>query len=269
MNANFKPFVALSLLAMMTLPSVSTQAEESIMSKPASSVDLKALMTSKQAEQPTQATETNPGLTRLDRFVDDLQTFEAGFRQVVFDANKEMVEQSSGYVMIQPPGRFRWEYLDPYPQLILSDGKELWMYDQDLEQVTIQPVDDKLASSPALVLTNRDDLEKNFQLIDLGKRDGHYWVEMQPREQGEFERIWLAFSTDPVDQASLSGMELHDSFGQSTQLWFVGNKRNEGLRSTVFRFVIPEGVDVIRNNGDAAEAEPEPVPAMPPLNMDL
>lgn len=279
MNVLFKPLVSqrqpqilLVMLVLLVFAPVMVQAEQSVMSDPETRLDLQTPVNSDADTEVTASGEENPAIKRLERFLDGLETFEAGFRQIVFDANQEVVERSSGYVMLQPPGRFRWEYLDPYPQLILSDGVELWMYDQDLEQVTVQPVDKKLASSPALVLTNRQDLEANYTLFDLGNRDGHYWVELQPKKDSEFERIWLAFTTDPLDASVLSGMELRDSFGQSTQLWFTGHRRNQGLKGTVFRFVVPEGVDVIRNTRDeegGPVTQPKPNPAMPTLQMDL
>lgn len=263
------------LAAAMLLSASMVQADSSVMSEPSGSLDLKALIGQDTNQERTEDQAVEKGgtssIARLERFIDGLETFEAGFKQIVFDSNEEVVEKSSGYLMIQPPGKFRWEYLDPYPQLIISDGAELWMYDRDLEQVTIQPVDKKLASTPALVLTNRKDLDENYQLFDLGERDGHYWVEMQPKREGEFERIWLAFTTGPLEESVFAGMELRDSFGQSTQLWFVGQRRNKGLKSTVFRFVIPEGVDVIRNASDEEKesTDQQPSPAMPKLELDL
>lgn len=133
------------------------------------------------------------------------------------------------------PGRFRWEVLRPDDQLILSDGKQVWFHDRDLDQVTVRPLGDLMGSSPAAILFGSDALEREFALRDLGLRDGVSWIEASPlRRDAGFERILIG-----LRQGLPIAMEVNDSFGQTTRLNFESIRRDPQPDLTQFRFVAP------------------------------
>ena len=168
-------------------------------------------------------------------------TARANFAQIVLDKNMKMLQQATGTMQFARPGKFRWEYEKPYEQVIVSDGERVWLYDKDLNQVTVRKYDRALGSSPAALLAGSNEIEKDYQLASLGNRDGLDWLEAIPRTQDTaFERIRLGFG-----KSGLEAMELRDQFGQITVIKFSTIERNTGLSSEAFRFTPPKGADVI------------------------
>ena len=168
-------------------------------------------------------------------------TARAHFAQIVLDRNMKMLQQATGTMQFSRPGRFRWEYDRPYEQLIVGDGSKVWLYDKDLNQVTVRRFDRALGSSPAALLAGSDDIEKNYRLTSLGSQDGLDWLEAVPRTQDTaFERVKLGFG-----KAGLEAMELRDQFGQITVIKFSTIERNPKLPPESFRFTPPKGADVI------------------------
>ena len=168
-------------------------------------------------------------------------TARAHFAQVVLDRNMKMLQQATGTMQFSRPGRFRWEYDRPYEQTIVSDGSKVWLYDKDLNQVTVRRFDRALGSSPAALLAGSDDIEKSYRLTSLGNQDGLDWLEAVPRTQDTaFERVKLGFG-----KSGLESMELRDQFGQITVIKFSTIERNPRLPPETFRFTPPKGADVI------------------------
>jgi len=168
-------------------------------------------------------------------------TARAHFAQIVLDRNMKMLQQATGTMQFSRPGRFRWEYDRPYEQTIVSDGSKVWLYDKDLNQVTVRRFDRALGSSPAALLAGSDDIEKSYRLTSLGNQDGLDWLEAVPRTQDTaFERVKLGFG-----KAGLEAMELRDQFGQITVIKFSTIERNPKLSPESFRFTPPKGADVI------------------------
>ena len=168
-------------------------------------------------------------------------TARAHFAQIVLDRNMKMLQQATGTMQFSRPGRFRWEYDRPYEQVIVSDGSKVWLYDKDLNQVTVRRLDRALGSSPAALLAGSDDIEKSYRLSSLGNQDGLDWLEAVPRTQDTaFERVKLGFG-----KAGLEAMELRDPFGQITVIKFSTIERNTRLPPETFRFTPPKGADVI------------------------
>jgi outer membrane lipoprotein carrier protein len=168
-------------------------------------------------------------------------TARAHFAQIVLDRNMKMLQQATGTMQFSRPGRFRWEYDRPYEQVIVSDGSKVWLYDKDLNQVTVRRLDRALGSSPAALLAGSDDIEKSYRLSSLGNQDGLDWLEAVPRTQDTaFERVKLGFG-----KAGLEAMELRDPFGQITVIKFSTIERNTRLPPESFRFTPPKGADVI------------------------
>lgn len=188
------------------------------------------------------AAAADTGRERLDAFLAETHTLRADFSQALYDENLKPLEESRGRMQIQRPGRFRWDYETPYPQVIVADGANVWIYDSELEQVTIRALGDAVGNTPALLLTSDRPLEESFAVRDLGLQGALAWVELTPRESEEatFSSVRLGFS-----DRSLEMMELKDSFGQLTQLSFSGVEKNPQLDETLFSFTPPDGVDVI------------------------
>jgi outer membrane lipoprotein carrier protein len=168
-------------------------------------------------------------------------TARAQFAQIVLDRNMKRLQQATGTMQFSRPGRFRWEYDPPHEQLIVGDGKRVWLYDKELNQVTVRRVDRALGSSPAAILAGSNDIEKDYALSAVGGREGLEWLEAVPRAQDTaFERIRLGFS-----KTGLQAMELRDQFGQITVIKFSTMERNVKLPGELFRFTPPKGADVI------------------------
>lgn len=184
---------------------------------------------------------------RLERFTSDLESFTAGFVQTLYDENQEPVEESHGRAWLQRPGLFRWEYEKPYEQTIVADGEQLWIHDEDLEQVTIRKVERALGTAPIMLLSESEPLSEQFEITDRGEREGLYWVELRPKvEDTDFRRIFLG-----LDDESLKVMELRDRFDQATQIRFHHVRMNPEIADDRFEFTPPEGVDVIGEGSDA------------------
>jgi outer membrane lipoprotein carrier protein len=180
-------------------------------------------------------------LDRLQAFTDDLRSFSAEFEQTRYDENQQPVRESSGMAYLQRPGKFRWDYQEPYNQVIVADGNRLWIYDADLEQVTVRKAKQALATAPIMLLSGEAPLSEQFEMRDLGQRERLHWVELQPKvDDSDFERIFLG-----LDDQGLRVMELRDRFDQTTQIRFSEVRMNSDIDPSRFEFEPPEGVDVV------------------------
>lgn len=179
----------------------------------------------------------------LQNFLQDLQTFQAHFEQTLYSEDKELLEESSGEVYIQRPNQFRWVYEQPYEQLIVADGKQVWIYDYDLEQVTVKTLNDALGKTPAVLLSNENaEVEKNFSIEPINNESKYTFIALTPKEETSFKSIRLS-----LDGKQLRGFELIDNLGQRTYMRFSNAQRNPSLKNDLFEFEPPEGVDVIRD----------------------
>jgi len=177
---------------------------------------------------------------RLDTALDSLSSLRAEFRQVVTDAGGERTESAEGSVSLARPGRFRWDYRTP-AQLIVSDGTTVWLYDEDLAQVTVRPAADSLAGTPALLLSGQADLAGAFQISDGGEEGGFSWSRLRPKDaDSDFTELRVG-----VAGSELRRMTLLDKLGQTTQLEFSRIERNPRFEADTFKFVPPPGVDVV------------------------
>lgn len=178
---------------------------------------------------------------QLREFMTDIRTLSARFTQVVYDRAGRKTQDSQGTMQFSRPGRFRWVYEKPYSQVVVGDGKKLWIYDQDLEQVTVRKLDQAIGESPAALLAGSNDIEKLFNLREAGSSDGLEWLEATPKSrEGSFEKVRLGFK-----DGEIHAMEMRDNFGQTTRMRFSHLKRNPPLSNDLFRFTPPKGVDVI------------------------
>jgi len=177
----------------------------------------------------------------LDGFLKGLVSFQAKFVQRVTDEQGAQQQDSSGVVYLQRPGRFRWDYEKPYRQLIVADGKKVWVYDPELKQVTVKALDTALGNTPALLLGGDVDIGAHFDVSDGGTKDGLTWVWLKPKgRDNQYSAIGLGF-----DGERLAVMQLSDNLGQITSIRFSDEHRNPKLDPTLFEFTPPPGVDVL------------------------
>ena len=180
-------------------------------------------------------------IQRVERYVARLSTLRADFRQEILDAAGGVREQADGTLLLEKPGRFRWEYRHPSEQLLVSDGKTVWLYDADLEQVTVRSLGDSLSTTPAMLLSGRGGVDESFTAADGGQAGGLDWVELAPKlEETDFRLIRLGFRG-----SELARMDLVDRLGQTTRIDFLAVERNPRLPADSFTFVPPPGVDVV------------------------
>jgi len=189
---------------------------------------------------PALPAQAGAGLDRLNTFYRDVHSLRAHFDQMLLDSDGQMVQESSGTVAIERPDRFRWDYSKPYPQLIIGDGRRLWIYDSELEQVTVKRMDKAMGNAPALVLSGNRPLDEEFHIKELGRKDGLLWVQLTPkRPENDFKGVRIGFGK------YLERMDLEDNFGQVTRIHFTDFQRNPRLSPKLFHFVVPKGVDVV------------------------
>jgi outer membrane lipoprotein carrier protein len=177
----------------------------------------------------------------LKALLNQTTTAKARFAQSVLDKNNKTLQQATGTMEFSRPGRFRWEYNRPYEQTIVGDGSRLWIYDKDLNQVTVRKLDRALGASPAALLAGSNEIEKSYALKSAGGEGGLDWLEAIPKSQDTaFERIKLGFG-----KAGLEQMELKDQFGQTTHIKFADLERNVKIAPDSFKFTPPKGAAVI------------------------
>ncbi len=161
------------------------------------------------------------------------------------DGNPKISKTATGNFVFARPGKFIWSYVKPYEQLLQADGEKLYIYDKDLNQVTIRPLGNSLGSSPAAILfgsAGAADLDKNFNFKEVGAKQGLEWLEATPKaKDSQFETIGIGMK-DGVPVA----LELHDNFGQFSTLTLKNLEKNPTLKPEQFKFVVPAGADVFR-----------------------
>lgn len=182
----------------------------------------------------------------LQRLINAIESLSSPFTQTLLDEDNNLVEESSGHFYLQRPGKFRWNYVEPLPQEIVSDGLYIWIYDQELQQVSVKKLEHALGDSPALLLSSREPLEKNFHVQLQEKTAGTSWYLVSPRAtDGSFNAMRLA-----LQDGVIRLMELKDNFGQTTRIEFTGMLQNPVLQSSLFKLDVPPSVDVIRDLED-------------------
>ncbi len=177
----------------------------------------------------------------LKKFLDNLTTMEAHFVQTLKSPNKEEFERSEGKIWLTRPNRFRLTYQAPFEQIIVADGVKVWLYDKDLEQVTIKPQDDSIGSSPASLLAGARPFSEEFRVEELGPHEGFEWLNLYPRAaDASFDYIRVA-----MEGELLRAIEMIDGFGQQTRLYLDQIVLNEPINKSRYKFSPPPGVDVI------------------------
>ena len=191
---------------------------------------------------------TAPATTPLDKYLNDLKTLHTSFLQTLADGQGKEIDRATGTLIVQRPGKFSW---DIHPQtgdasksagqLMVSDGRNLWFYDRDLEQVTVKPVDAALSATPAMLLSGTVDVRKNFTLTLAGQREGLDWVLVEPHgTDADFKDALFGF-----DKGDLKRMILEDKLGQTATIMFDHIERNVPVSPQELDFKPPKGADVI------------------------
>lgn len=179
----------------------------------------------------------------LEQFYQSTQSLQAGFDQTIRNTRGKIIEKSIGSLILSRPDKFILEYTEPAEQKYISNGKTIWIYDVELEQVNIKNIDEGIGDSPALLLSSNANIYNHYVVSDVkvAHSDGLDWVQLLAREpEMTFEKVLLAFKGKVLMQ-----MTMHDSFGQITDLKFSKIQVNKTFANRKFNFVPPDDVDVI------------------------
>jgi outer membrane lipoprotein carrier protein len=176
----------------------------------------------------------------LDSFLKNTNSIQCKFQQKLLDQEGALLQQSAGDFYLRRPGHFVWDYVLPYPQKIVSNGKKIWIYDSELEQVSVKEYGQVLTGAPVMLLDQYKNLNDDFRVEELGLRGGQHWVKLTPKQTGDFREIQVG-----MKNKLLRTMKLIDSFDQVTEIEFDHMQVNINLKNSLFKFVAPEGTDVM------------------------
>lgn len=183
------------------------------------------------------------GRERLEAFLAGVESLQARFEQSVFDTSQGQTRRLEGVLYLQRPGKFRWDYTEPKGQIVLADGRTVWLIEEDLKQAYQKSQANALRGTPALLLTEPIRLEEHFEIADLGPSQDLEWVELVPRDpDSQFARILLAFAGK-----DLRRMELADKFAQVTRFAFSDIRHNPRLDPKLFVYVPPRGTQLFEH----------------------
>jgi len=200
----------------------------------------------------TVANAVDSARARLDAFAKGISVIAADFTQQMHDTNGGPGKTSHGSLALQAPRQFRWDVAAPYQQLIVADGEKVWVYDPDLEQVTVRAQGTEEAHSPLTVLTDLSQLDRDFTASEQGGRDGLVWLRLKSKDkEPQFNYCDLGF-----DASGLARMRFEDTLGNSTEIHFSHWQLNPQLPADSFKFTPPKGVDVVGDATPAATAYP-------------
>jgi len=198
-------------------------------------------------------------------FSSTMSSFSAEFTQTVYDSDSVALQESAGIVELMRPGRFRWTYTEPASQVIVADGVTLWVYDEDIKQVTVQPQSATLGAAPIGLLSGERTIESEFDVTEVGTEKGLQWFELKPLVQDtDFNAVYIA-----LDSNGLHAMELRDNFDQATQIKFSNFKKNIAIEDERFTFEPPDGTDVVGEMGIAGGSDKLPDETVKTLPADL
>ena len=183
----------------------------------------------------------NTGAEQLKSFLQKSISFSAVFSQSLFDEKGYELQFSAGHFSLQKPGKFSWDYEEPYKQVIMSNGKSIWLFDSELDQVTIKPVESSLSKTSMVLLFNETDIEKDFKLLKMDVVNGVSWLELIARNQdAEFSNIFIGMKNNLINS-----IKMIDGFGQTTVIKFSKISTAVKFKPGRFEFDIPKNADVI------------------------
>ena len=181
------------------------------------------------------------GAERLETYLQGLNTLSSEFEQVTLSADGGRMVESEGTFYLKRPGRFRWEYRTPVEQVIVADGKRVWLHDRELDQVSHQSQRSALEGTPAQLLATDEPIERHFRVLPWDGGEGRQWVELQPRDpDSQVVKIRIGFIGERLDT-----LLMEDGFGQLTRFSFTSTRRNPPLKRDLFRLEQPTGGDFL------------------------
>jgi len=184
---------------------------------------------------------SGPARSELENFSTGLESLQLDFTQVVKSQDGRIQDTTQGSAWLQSPDKLRWVYRGDFPETIVADGNNIWIYDETLEQVTIKPQSDRVADAPLLILTDISQLDQQFLVAELGEFEEMQLLELKSREsESEFERIMIG-----LDATGIRMMIMEDAFGQRTEIRFSNVVRNAEVDPRLFSFTPPQGADVV------------------------
>lgn len=176
----------------------------------------------------------------LQAFLKNLESLEVSFVQILMNENGEQLEKTEGILYLKPPEKFFWHYQNPYSQKIISNGSILWIFDEDLEQVTVKNIDNKIQETPAGIILGNKSIQEHFVQVNMGVIDGYNWMELTPKNlEAQYKNIKMGFDGD-----KLGMMIITDNLEQTTRIDFANFKKNISLSPHIFNFEIPNNVDI-------------------------
>lgn len=190
----------------------------------------------------SQAMAQEASTTALINLLNSIRTMQASFTQTMIDNKGKALQTSSGQMALERPGKFRWQVKKPMPQLIIANQDRLWIYDEDLQQVTIRVFKETAGDAPALFLSHPNaDIEKNFVIKTLPEKSGMQWYSLTSKNaDSNFANIQLGFANKEIKE-----MQLQDQLGRTTQIKFHNAQVNTSLSESLFTFKKPANADVI------------------------
>jgi chaperone LolA len=185
------------------------------------------------------------GMATLEAFLDGVQSLEANFKQQLWTADQRLLQTDIGSLSLKRPNRFRWTYDDPADDdpatlVVAADGMRLWIYDVELEEVTVTPFDDTIGTSPAMLLSGDRNVREAFDVVDAYAADGLDWNKLEPTGSSDFSSVLIGFrGTEP------RRLELVDGLGQVTRIELDNLVVNAEIADDVFELDVPAGVNII------------------------
>jgi outer membrane lipoprotein carrier protein len=186
----------------------------------------------------------SPDTQLLTSFLNGIDNIVAEYVQHTHDGNNSLLQTQKGRLSLTRPNKFKWESYAPYEQVLVSNGSTLWQYDPDLEQVTIQKLDNRLSSTPVLLLSgNSKDVSKEYDVYSEKLQDEYHFVLIPKRTDTLFDRLRLEFNPEKV----LRRMVIKDEVGQKTVITLSGVKKLTNITPETYEFIVPEGTDIIKS----------------------
>lgn len=178
----------------------------------------------------------------LDGLLKDVRSMKANFTQTVYDNRGKATQKSYGRMAMERPGKFRWDVTKPIPQLIIANETKLWIYDPDLQQLTIRPLSKAAGESPALLLSHdNNNLKTNFDVQAVTRNSPQQWFSLTPKQKGNmFESIQMGFANHQIQE-----MRLQDNLGHTTVVQFQNIQMNPALQASLFIIKPSANIDVI------------------------
>lgn len=185
---------------------------------------------------------SNPsGSGSLESFLETTRTLRAEFQQELWNSEGQLIERAAGMLWIKRPNQFLWNYQEPFEQLVVADGMNLWIYDVELGQVTVSPLDELISATPAMLLSGDQVVRDGFEVTENFTTNGINWVRLVPKLEGtDFNTVFIGFR-----EGVLARLELLDGLDQVTEIQFEEVELNPMILDSTFNFIPPEGADVI------------------------